>query len=99
MKVEMLTVGWFTGAVGIWRRDDDHWVDIVSWTSSEVVRPGGATNVLTVQAVGQQLTFLVNGTLVASVLDSVLVEGAVGIFAGGDLNEVVIDRFVVQVPD
>ncbi|MBA2527863.1 MAG: hypothetical protein H0V18_19090 [Pyrinomonadaceae bacterium] len=86
------------GELGIWRRDDDHWVDIVSWTSSEIVRPGGATNVLTVQAVGHQLTFLVNGTSVASVVDSVLAEGAVGIFAGGDLNEVVIDRFVVQVP-
>jgi hypothetical protein len=29
----------------------------------------------------------------------VLAEGAVGVFAGGDGNEVVIDRLLVQVPD
>ncbi len=54
---------------------------------------------LTAQAAGQQLMFLVNGTPVASVVDTVLAEGAVGLFVGGDFNEVVIDRFVVQTPD
>jgi hypothetical protein len=28
----------------------------------------------------------------------VLAEGAVGVFVGGDLNEVILDRLVVQVP-
>jgi LPXTG-site transpeptidase (sortase) family protein len=87
------------GELGIWRREEDRWLDIVSWTPSEVVRPGGATNVLTAQAAGDQLVFLVNGTPVASVADSTLAEGTVGLFAGGDRNEVAVDHFVVQAPD
>ena len=86
------------GELGIWRREEDHWVDLIPWTPSDVVRPGGTANELMVQAVGQQLTFLVNGIRVASEVDAVLGEGAVGIFAGGDFNDVAVDRFVVRVP-
>ena len=86
------------GEVGIWRREEDHWVDLLPWTPSEVVRPGGAANELLVQAVGSQLIFWVNGTEVAKVEDSVLPEGGVGIFVGGDFNEVLLERFIVQVP-
>jgi hypothetical protein len=85
------------GEVGIWRRDGDRWVDLVPWTPSEAVRPGGATNELTAQAIGQRLTFLVNGVEVASKVDAALAEGAVGVFVGGDLNDVLLDRFAVQV--
>ena len=87
------------GEVGIWRREDDRWIDLVPWTRSEVVRACGLANQVTVQAVGPHLTLLVNGLEVASVVDYVLGEGAVGIFVGGDLNEVMLDRLVVQVPE
>ena len=48
---------------------------------------------------GRRLTFLVNGAEVASREDGALAEGTVGIFAGGDLNEVALERFAVQAPD
>ena len=86
------------GELGIWRREGDHWVDIVPWTPSAAVRPGEAANELTVRAIGSRLTFLVNGTEVASRDDAALSEGGVGLFVGGDLNEVAAERFVVQVP-
>ena len=85
------------GEVGIWRRDDDAWIELLPWTPSAAVRQGGATNELTVQAVGQQLTFLVNGIEVAAVVDAALPAGGVGLFAGGDGNEVAVDRFAVWV--
>jgi hypothetical protein len=47
---------------------------------------------------GQQLTFRVNGTQVASRADAALAEGAVGIFVGGDGNEAVVERFTVSAP-
>jgi hypothetical protein len=87
------------GELGIWRRDVDHWIDLVPWTRSNAVRPGGATNEVTARAIGQQLTLLVNGVLVASQIDATLPDGAVGVFVGGDFNEVVMERFVVQVPN
>ena len=86
------------GEVGIWRRDGDRWVDILPWTPSPVVAQGALPNTLTVWAMGPQLTFAVNGTQVASQRDAALAEGTVGIFVGGDLNEVAIERFLVQVP-
>ncbi len=87
------------GEVGIWRRENDRWIDILPWTSSPAVRPGAEPNLLTVQAVGQRLTFLVNGAHVASVTDGALVEGGVGVFVGGDYNEVALDAFRVEAPD
>jgi hypothetical protein len=86
------------GQVGVWRREGDRWVDLLPWTQSEAVRPAGAPNELTVQAVGPRITFLVNGSVVASLNDPILSGGAVGVFVGGDLNEVALDRLVVQVP-
>ena len=86
------------GEVGIWRREGDHWVDLVPWTRSEAVRPGSMVNELMVQAVGQRLIFLVNGTEVANLVASVLQGEGVGIFVGGDLNEVLLDQFIVQAP-
>jgi sortase A len=85
------------GEVGVWRREGARWVDLLPWTPADAVRPGGAANELTVQAVGQRVTFLVNGRVVASLSDPVLADGAVGVFVGGDLNEVVLERFVLQV--
>jgi hypothetical protein len=87
------------GDFGVWRRDGDHWVDLVPWTPSDSVRVGGSPNDLVVRAIGTRLTFIVNATEVASVEDDTLRAGGVGVFVGGDNNEVALDRFVVQLPD
>jgi hypothetical protein len=84
------------GEVGIWRREEDRWVDLVPWTPSEAVQPGSASNEVSVQAIGPRLTLRVNGTDVATVEDAALEMGAVGVFVGGDLNDVVLQRLVVQ---
>jgi hypothetical protein len=84
------------GEVGIWRRDGDHWVDLVPWTPVEAVRPGSVANDLTAQAIGSHLSLAVNGVSVASIDDPTLVDGGVGLFAGGDLNEVVVEALQLQ---
>jgi hypothetical protein len=87
------------GDYGLWRRDGDHWMDLVPWTHATSVRPGGSPNDLQVSAVGAHITIIVNGVQVAAVDDDTLSSGSVGVFAGGDLNTVAVDRFTVQVPD
>jgi hypothetical protein len=84
------------GDVGIWRRDGDGWSAILSWVRSEAVRPGTAPNQLEARAVGDELSLRVNGVTVASRTDAVLAEGDVGVFVGGDGNEAVLERLVVQ---
>jgi len=84
------------GEVGAWRREGEQWVDLLPWTRSTAVNPGSAANQLTVQAFGERLQLLVNGVLVVDLVDAVLPEGGVGVFVGGDLNQVVLDRFLVQ---
>ena len=87
------------GEFGVWRRDGDHWVDLVPWTRSNAVRAGGSPNDLMVRALGVQMTFNVNGMQVAVVEDDMLASGGVGIFVGGDYNEVALDHLSVQLPD
>jgi Domain of unknown function (DUF4388) len=87
------------GDYGVWRRDGDHWVDLIPWMRSPSVRPGGSPNNLTVRAIGNRLTFEVNGAQLASVQDDTLMAGGVGVFVGGDYNEVALDRFTIQLPD
>jgi hypothetical protein len=87
------------GEFGIWRRDGDHWVDLVPWTRGASVHPGGSPNELSVHASGARLVFVINGVQVAAVDDSILPSGTVGVFAGGDFNEVALDRFTVQAPE
>ena len=83
--------------VGLWLRDGDHWVDLLTWTASDAVRRGMASNELTVSAIGDHLSFLVNGVPVASQTDTLLHTGAAGVFVGGDGNEVALDRVAVRV--
>jgi len=87
------------GEIGIWRRDEDRWIDLLPWTPSQAVHLGGTVNDLTLRAVGERLTFVVNGTEVASVVDRALPSGRVGVFVGGDRNDVALDRFVLQLPE
>jgi hypothetical protein len=84
------------GEVGVWRRDGDHWVDLLPWTVSRAVRPGWATNEVALQALGNTLTLVVNGREVAQPVDSVLEDGVVGLFVGGAGNEVPVERFSAQ---
>jgi hypothetical protein len=86
------------GEIGVWLRDGDRWVDLLSWSASEAVRPGAATNELTVSAVGDQLSLLVNGTPIASQVDTTLHAGAAGVFVGGDGNQVTLEHLTVRVP-
>jgi hypothetical protein len=83
------------GDFGIWQREIDHWVDLVPWTASPSVRPGSALNTLQVSAEGRQLRFEVNGMQVADIAVP-SATGRVGVFVGGDLNQVRLDRMVVQ---
>src|SRR6266536_6435182 len=53
------------GEIGIWRRDEDHWVELLPWTPSDAVRHGESSNVLEVRITGQRLDLVVNGILVA----------------------------------
>jgi hypothetical protein len=86
------------GEYGAWRREEDRWIDLIPWTPSPIVHPGNADNDLMVRAIGERLTFVVNGIEVADLRDSVLSEGGAGIFLGGDSNQAVINRFVVEAP-
>jgi hypothetical protein len=73
-------------------------VDLVPWKRSEAVKTGTGTNELTASAIGNRLSLSVNGTQVASITDGTFSSGNVGLFTGGDGNQVVVDRFSVQAP-
>src|SRR5260370_37278067 len=66
------------------------------WTLSGAVRPGGSANDLEVWAAGPRLSLLVNGVQVASRVDDLLSAGGVGVFVGGDGNDVALERLVVR---
>jgi hypothetical protein len=84
------------GELGIWRREETRWVEILPWTASEAVRRDGTTNNLLVTSEGSASMFVVNGQLVAKVTDMVLTAGRVGIFVGGDGNIVDLEHFAIQ---
>jgi hypothetical protein len=86
------------GEVGIWRRDGDHWVDLLPWQHADAVKTDTGTNELVVRAVGSVLSLSVNGTPVATRTDAAFTGGSVGLFVGGDGNQVAVSRFTVQTP-
>ncbi|HEY3060941.1 MAG TPA: hypothetical protein VGL99_18415 [Chloroflexota bacterium] len=86
------------GELGVWLRDGDTWLDLLPWTANEAVNAGTASNELAVSAIGDTLSFVVNGIPVASQRDTVLRRGGVGLFTGGDGNHVAIERLTVRVP-
>jgi hypothetical protein len=75
------------------------WVDLIPWTPSPAIRPDGGRNELAVEAIGPRFTFLVNDSPLANVEDRVLEQGGVGIYLGGDLNQAIVEHFLVQVAD
>jgi hypothetical protein len=88
------------GDIGIWQRDQTRWVDVVPWQHSDAVNLDLYTNVITVNTHGQTLDFWVNNQIVAHVLyDALPATGGVGIFVGGDLNEVALDSLRIENAD
>lgn len=86
------------GEIGIWRRDGDHWVDLLPWQHSDAVKTDEGTNELVARAVGNTLSLSVNGTQVATRTDATLSGGRAGLFVGGDGNQVAVSRFTIQTP-
>jgi len=86
----------YRGEVGIWRREQEGWVELFPWTASAVLRPAPATNDVSFEIVGGRLTLLVNGTPAASAHDTVLDHGGVGLIVAGIGNDVLVERFVVH---
>jgi hypothetical protein len=86
------------GEVGIWRRETDHWVDLLPWQHADAVHPGNDTNEMVVRAIGDQLSLQVNGAQVGSSVDNALPAGRIGLFVGGDQNTIAVDHFWVQAP-
>ncbi|HEY3062097.1 MAG TPA: DUF4388 domain-containing protein [Chloroflexota bacterium] len=86
------------GEVGIWRREGSNWVDLVPWQRASAVKPGSATNELTVKANGARLSLSVNGEEVAAREDGSLAVGNVGVFVGGDGNQVALDQLSIRTP-
>jgi hypothetical protein len=86
------------GEFGVWRRDGDGWTDLQTWTPSPLVRTAGATNELLVRIVGDRMSFSINGSEAITEVDGTLFAGSVGLFVGGDGNEVVVDRFTATAP-
>jgi uncharacterized protein len=85
------------GTIGVWQRDLSRWIDLIPWTYNRAVHPGDAVNELTVRAQGNELTFFVNGAQVAQIKTE-LTEGRVGVFVGGDGNQVMLHRFALRSP-
>jgi hypothetical protein len=84
------------GEVGLWRRDEDRWIDLLPWTPSPAVRQGNAVNEIAVRLTEDRLVFLVNGVEVADHAGLTFPEGTFGIFVGGDNNEVVLEKLLVE---
>jgi putative heme iron utilization protein len=87
------------GEVFVRRRENDRCIDVSPKTRSQAVRQGYGINELKVMALGQQLIFLVNGSRVASVLDPLLGPGTVGVIVDSDSNDVLLERFPVEMPN
>jgi hypothetical protein len=84
------------GDIGMWRRDNDQWVDLLPWTASASVRPLNAENVIAFKAVGDQLTLFVNGREVATKVEATLRDGGAGVFVGGDDNHAVLTQLTLE---
>jgi hypothetical protein len=85
------------GDIGIWQREQTRWIDLLPWTHSAAVHPGAEPNMLTLSTRGANLRFEVNGEAVADLTYSGLqTSGGVGIFVGGDLNEVALEWLRIE---
>jgi hypothetical protein len=85
------------GDIGIWQRDGSRWIDVLPWTHSDAVHPDTEPNEVAVSSLGSRLRFVVNGVEVANMTRNDLPsEGGVGVFVGGDMNEVNLEWLIVE---
>jgi hypothetical protein len=85
------------GDIGVWQRDQSRWIDVVPWTHSDAVRPGVEPNTLVVYTLGSAIRFEVNGEVVGVLnYDGLPTTGGVGMFVGGDLNEVALEWLRIE---
>jgi hypothetical protein len=84
------------GEIGIWRRDGDQWIELLGWSTARAVRSGLEENELSARASGAELAFSVNGVALVRVNDAALDSGGVGVFVGGDGNQVLLERLTLQ---
>ena len=71
------------GYVRASRYDEGRWEILGSdWRAHEAVNQGAATNTLTIEARGPELTFWVNGQQALQVEDETLSQGEIGLYAG-----------------
>jgi hypothetical protein len=69
--------GYFT----LGKRLAGEWIDLVSWTASEVILRGAELNSLGVTLTGSELVAFINGQVVGTVSDDSFKMGSAGIFA------------------
>jgi hypothetical protein len=85
------------GDIGIWQREQTRWVDVLPWTHANAVHRGEEPNMLTLTTRGANLHFEVNGESVADLAyDGLPTTGGLGIFVGGDLNEVALEWLRIE---
>jgi hypothetical protein len=85
------------GDVGVWQRNQTRWIDVMPWTHSDAVHTDREPNTLVIIQRENALRFEVNFKLVADLTyDGIPPQGGVGIFVGGDLNEVVVDWLRIE---
>jgi hypothetical protein len=77
---------WSNGTFAIERFDNalGSWTTLAAGDSNGAVRPPPATNTVRAVCAGRQLTFFVNGKLLASAQDTVLTTGLFGMLAGSN---------------
>jgi hypothetical protein len=62
---------------------------------SSAVRRGAEANEITLRVTGGRFVLLVNGIEVIDQTDYTLAQGTVGVFVGGDGNEVVLENLTI----
>jgi hypothetical protein len=86
------------GDVGVWRRDETRWVDVIPWKHSNAVHTAGEPNALTVTLRSSALKLEINGQMVADAsYQGIPDRGGVGIFVGGDFNDVILNWLRIEI--
>lgn len=67
------------GQYSVWEKSGAEWIALQAWTDTAAINQGDAWNMLRVVAMGSNLNFYINGTLVWSGSDLSLSSGLVGV--------------------
>jgi hypothetical protein len=85
----------------LWRSVPDGWSDLIDWTPSDAIRPGGI-NLLGILAHGEQIYLFINDQLVAEVTDTHYTAGVIGVAVGleeaGDSGVFEFDNLLITAP-